>query len=133
MYAIPPCTRLQSHFIRSHIRRVHMCLSVTCHLHFGQNGRDRLRSAAVTCYCGGPETEIRVSRESRPWRKRFFRRSCKDSNTRPSSDEPRAPPLSYPRHGYTRQCRYIRHKSSITYLFFKVFSVTAAYVLWSIL
>ena len=25
-----------------------MCLAVTCHLHFCQNGRDRFRAAAVT-------------------------------------------------------------------------------------
>ena len=34
-----PCTRLQCHFIPRHdIRRVHVCLDVTCH--FWQNGRD---------------------------------------------------------------------------------------------
>ena len=30
------------------IRKVGLCLAVTCHLHFWQNGRDRLRASAVT-------------------------------------------------------------------------------------
>ena len=37
-----------SHFIHSHIRRMHVCFAVTCHLHFWQNDRDRLRAATVT-------------------------------------------------------------------------------------
>ena len=28
--------RVYSRFIRGHIRRVHVCLAVTCHLHFGR-------------------------------------------------------------------------------------------------
>ena len=28
-----PCTSLQYHFIRSHVYTVHVCLTVTCHLH----------------------------------------------------------------------------------------------------
>ena len=32
------------HFIQSHIRRAHACLAVTCHLHFWQDDRDRLRA-----------------------------------------------------------------------------------------
>ena len=42
---------------------------------------------SFTCYCGntggGTDTEIRVSTESWPWRRRFSRRSCRDSNPRP--------------------------------------------------
>ena len=37
LYTIQPCTSLQCHFIQSHIDRVHVCLAVTCHLHFWQN------------------------------------------------------------------------------------------------
>ena len=49
VYTIQPCTTLQCHFIPSHIRiRVHACLAVTCHLHFGQNDRDLLPAIAVT-------------------------------------------------------------------------------------
>ena len=32
-----PCT---CHFMQSHIRKVHACLAVTCHLHSWQNDRD---------------------------------------------------------------------------------------------
>ena len=47
VYTIQPCT-MSRHFMQSHIRRVHACLAVTCHLHFGQNDRDLLRTTAVT-------------------------------------------------------------------------------------
>ena len=33
------------------------------------------------------DTEIRVSTESRPWRRKFSRRSSRDSNPRPSNHE----------------------------------------------
>ena len=47
LYTIQPCT-MSRHFIKSHIRWVHACLTVTCHLYFGQNDRDILRATAVT-------------------------------------------------------------------------------------
>ena len=34
--------------MQSHIRKVYVCLAVTCHLHFWQNDRDLLRATAVT-------------------------------------------------------------------------------------
>ena len=69
-YNHAPC-----HFMQSHIRKVYACLAVTCHLHFcGNTG-------------GGMDTEIRVSTESRPWRRKFSRRSCRDSNPRPFNHE----------------------------------------------
>ena len=37
-----------NHFMLSHVRRVNVCLAVTCHLHFTQNGRNLLHSSAVT-------------------------------------------------------------------------------------
>ena len=80
VYTIQPC-----HFIQSHIRKVYACLAVTCHLHFWQNDRDLLRATAVTR--GGTDPEIRVSTENRPWRRKFSRRSCRDSNLRPFSHE----------------------------------------------
>ena len=58
-----------------------MCLAVTCHLHFWQNDRDLLRATAVTR--GGTDTEIRVSTESSPWRRKF----CQDSNPGPFDRE----------------------------------------------
>ena len=47
--------------MQSHICKVHVCLVVTCHLHFWQNDQDLLRFTAVTQ--GGMDTEIRVSTE----------------------------------------------------------------------
>ena len=46
-----PCTpynHAPCHFMQSHIRKVYVCLAVTCHLHFWQNDRDLLRATAVT-------------------------------------------------------------------------------------
>ena len=39
---------LQCYFIQSPIVRVHVCLAVTCHLHFWQNDQDLSRATAVT-------------------------------------------------------------------------------------
>ena len=36
------------HFMQSHIRKVHACLAVTCHLHCRQNDRGLLRAIAIT-------------------------------------------------------------------------------------
>ena len=58
VYTIQPCTRLQCHFIQSHIGRVYVCLAVTCHLHFWQNDRDLLRATAVTFSAISPLTHI---------------------------------------------------------------------------
>ena len=79
-YKHAPC-----HFMQSHIRKVHACLAVTCHLHFWQTDRALLRATAVTR--GGTDTEIRVGTESRPWRRKFSHRSCRDSNPRPFHHE----------------------------------------------
>ena len=40
--------RAPCHFMQSHIRKVYVCLAVTCHLHFWQNDRDLLRATVVT-------------------------------------------------------------------------------------
>ena len=65
--------------------RMHVCLAVTCHLLFWQNDRDLLRVTAVTR--GGTDTKIRVSTENWPWRRKFSRRSCRDSNPGPFDHE----------------------------------------------
>ena len=78
-------TYAEARFNKIHIRKVHVCLAVTCHLHFWQNDRDFLRATVVTR--GGTDTEIRVSTESRPWRRKFSRRSSRDSNPRPFNHE----------------------------------------------
>ena len=46
-------------FIWSHVCRMHVCLALTCHLHFWQNDRDLLHATEVTQ--GGTDTEITVS------------------------------------------------------------------------
>ena len=81
-----PYNNAPCHFMHSHIRKVYACLAVTCHLHFWQNDRDLLRATVVT-RGGGTDTEIRVSTESRPWRRKFSRRSSRDSNPRPFNHE----------------------------------------------
>ena len=43
LYNHAPC-----HLMQSHIRKVYVCLAVTCHLHFWQNDQDLLRATAVT-------------------------------------------------------------------------------------
>ena len=68
VYTIQPCTSLQCQFIWSYIRRVHLYLAVTWHLHFWQNGWDLLHATVV--HRGGTDTEIiRVNTESWPWRR----------------------------------------------------------------
>ena len=53
------------HFMQSHICKVHLCLAVTCQLHFWQNDW-----GSFMCYCckmrGGMDAEIRVSTEVNP-------------------------------------------------------------------
>ena len=60
--------------------RVYASLVVTCHLHFWQNDRGLLRATAVT---GGwwNGHGIRFSTQSWLWRRKFFLRSCGDSNS----------------------------------------------------
>ena len=48
VYTIQSCTRLQCHFIQSHVGRMYVCSAVTCHMHFWQNDRNLLHATAVT-------------------------------------------------------------------------------------
>ena len=43
-----PYNHAPYHFMQSHIRKVYVCLALTCHLHFWQNDRDLLHATAVT-------------------------------------------------------------------------------------
>ena len=52
VYTIQPCT-MSRLFMQSHIRRMHACLTVTCHLHFGQKERDVLHATALTRWRNG--------------------------------------------------------------------------------
>ena len=47
-FCVPHNNHAPSHFMQNHIRKVHACLPVTCHLHFWQNDRYLLRAIAVT-------------------------------------------------------------------------------------
>ena len=94
VYTIQPCTTLQCHFIRT---RMCVCLAVTCHQHFWTNDRGLLRATAVNT--GVERIPEWVSTESWPWGRKFSRRSCQDSNPRPSdhksgalTTEPSQPP-----------------------------------------
>ena len=71
-----PYNHASCHFMQSHIRKVYASLAVTCHLHFWQ-----WPGSFTYCY------ERRVSTENRPWRRKFSRRSCRDSNPRPFNHE----------------------------------------------
>ena len=76
-----PYNHAPCHFMQSHIRKVYACLVVTCHLRFWQNDRDLLRATAITRGWNG------VSTESRPWRRKFSGRCCRDLNPRPFNHE----------------------------------------------
>ena len=78
-------TNAEARFNKSHIRKVYACLAVTCHLHFWQNDQDLLRATAVTR--GWNEYRNKFSTESRPGRRKIFRRSCRVSNPRPFDHE----------------------------------------------
>ena len=43
-----PYNHAPCHFMQSHIRKVYVCLAVTCHLRFWQNDRGLLRATVVT-------------------------------------------------------------------------------------
>ena len=58
VYTMQPCITLRQ-VMQSHIRRVHACLAVTCHLHFWPNDQDL--NVLLRQYGGGTDTEIRVS------------------------------------------------------------------------
>ena len=78
LYNHAPC-----HFMQSHIRKVDACFS--CNLCFWQNDQGLLCATAVTW--GWTDTEIRVSTESWPWRRKFSCRSSRDSNPGPFDHE----------------------------------------------
>ena len=45
-----PYNHAACHFMQSHIGKVHVCLAVTCHLHFWQNDQDFLQYATVVTW-----------------------------------------------------------------------------------
>ena len=79
---IQPCTMLLQAKPQMYGACVFSCNPL---LHSWQNDWDLLRATAVTR--GGTDTEVRVITESRPWSRKFSRRSCRDSNPRPFDHE----------------------------------------------
>ena len=76
------CSSVQR-FIWSHIRRVHVCLAVTCHWHLWQIWQNDWDHLWCVGWGGGGVTEIRVGTECWPWRRMFSCCCCQDSNQRP--------------------------------------------------
>ena len=67
---------------------MHVCLGVTCHLHFWQNDRGLLHATAVTR--GWNRQWIGVSTKSWLWRRKFSPHSCRNLNWQPFDHEPSA-------------------------------------------
>ena len=81
-----PYNHAPCHFMQlSHIRKVHACLAVTCHLHYWQNDQGLLRATAVTRGWNGYRNKSQHRKLTR--RRKFSRRSCRDSNPRPFNHE----------------------------------------------
>ena len=57
VHTIQLCTSLRCHFIWSHNCRMHVCLAVTCQLHFWQNDWDLLCATAETWGWNGYQTK----------------------------------------------------------------------------
>ena len=81
--------------IRSHIRRVHACFTVTRLLHFWQNDLDPLRATVLTRRWNGYGSKSQHRKLTQ--RRKFSSCFCRDSNPRPFDHESDALPLSYPR------------------------------------
>ena len=90
---------LNSNFVGS---RVYACLGVTRHLHFWQNDRGLLRATTVTR--GWKGHRIRVSTGSLFWRRKFSRRSCRNSNSQPFDHESGARPTEALRPHLSKTC-----------------------------
>ena len=77
-YAWTAAQSIHFDFVRS---RVYACLGVTCHLNFWKDEQGLLRATAVTRGWNGHR--IRVSTQSKVWRRKFSRSSRGDSNPQP--------------------------------------------------
>ena len=53
-----PYNHASCHFMQSHIHMVHMCLAVTCHLHFWLNDWDLLGATVVAWGWNGEENSL---------------------------------------------------------------------------
>ena len=76
--------------MQSHIHKVHACLAVTCHLHFGQNDRGLLCATAVKRGWNryrNKSQHRKLTLEKKILPPLLTRRSCRDSNPRPFDHE----------------------------------------------
>jgi len=79
-----PYNHAPYHFMQSHIRKVHPYLACNLPPALLAEWRGILRATAVTRGWNGNRNK---STESWPWRRKFSRRSCRDSNPRPFDHE----------------------------------------------
>ena len=97
-------------------------------MHFWQNDWDLLHATAVTRGWNGYQNK---STESRPWRRKFSRRSSRDSNLRPFNLESGAltTELSPPRVGFCCCCCpfFLVQVSVLVFLSHSLFSVWFCY------
>ena len=99
---------------------MYACLGVTCHLHFWQIDRGLLRATAVTREWNGHR--IRVSTQSWLWRRRFSRRSCRDSNSQAFDHESGA--LANKLSRLPVRLKYVNSRENDTFCEFDLFSTT---------
>ena len=79
--------RVTALFEATVIRRVHLCLAVTCRLHLWQNDRDLLRATAVTRAWDGYRNKSQHRKLTAEKEKKISRRASRDSNPRPFDHE----------------------------------------------
>ena len=94
-----PHNHAPCHFMQSHIRHVHACLAVTCHLRFWQNDRDLLYATAVTR--GWNEHRNMSQHRKLTMEKKILPPLLQGTRTQDLSiTSPTLYPLSYPRSPY---------------------------------
>ena len=80
-----PYNHAPCHFMQSHIRKVYVCLVVTCHLRFWQNDWGLLCATAVTWGWNGYRNKSQHRKLT--LEKKIIPRSRRDSNPRPCNHE----------------------------------------------
>ena len=67
-----PYNHAPCHFMQSHLRKVYVCLAVTCHLHFWPHDRDLLRATAETRVRFHWYVDTEMAIKNLHWRKHMF-------------------------------------------------------------
>ena len=78
-----PYNHAPCHFMQSHIRKVYVCLAVTCHLHFWQNDQNLLHATAVTLGWNGYQNKSQHRKST--LEKKILPPLLQDSNPQPFS------------------------------------------------